>query len=217
MAYLPAHYVRRAVSTAPSTTISVPLFLAPALQISSANQTPIQAKSAQQHHRHHHRPQNRLQARDFSANCQLQARSAHRYGGKDKNKARGVSAIRRTGPRTPLSVSKYPLPTPVDDPPARKEFKTLDDHGLWGFFDKSKRPLTTPEELAEHGRAWTYAELVNKNWFDLWELWWRCVRERNWLATEAIERKRVEAGWGDYEGEERDEVVSGNNFVHQYA
>lgn len=34
------------------------------------------------------------------------------------------------------------------------------------------------------------------------------VRERNWLATEANERNRVKAGYGDYEGEEREKTVS---------
>jgi large subunit ribosomal protein L47 len=125
-----------------------------------------------------------------------------------RNKSRGVSAIRRTGPRVPLSVSKYPLPIPVSDPPSRKDFKTRDDHGLWGFFNKERTAMTTPEELNAHGRAWTYHELANKAWDDLWKIYWSCVKERNWLSTEANERKRVEAGYGDYEGETRDETVS---------
>lgn len=131
-----------------------------------------------------------------------------RLGNRARNKSRGVSAIRRTGPRVPLSISKYPLPEPVWDPPLRKEFKTRDDHGLWGFFNEARTAMATPEDLNAHGRAWTYAELANKAWDHLWQIWWRCVKERNWLATEANERQRVDAGYGAAEWKERDDTVS---------
>ncbi len=68
--------------------------------------------------------------------------------------------------------------------------------------------MTAPEDLDAHGRAWTIAELARKNWQDLWIIWWRCVRERNYLATEAHERKRVEAGYGAAESKERVAEVS---------
>lgn len=68
--------------------------------------------------------------------------------------------------------------------------------------------MTTPEDLDAHGRAWAESELVNKDWDDLWRIWWKCVKERNWLSTDANERSRVDAGYGDAEGQERDGLVS---------
>lgn len=38
-------------------------------------------------------------------------------------------------------------------------------------------------------------------------MWWICAKERNRLATEKIERQRLEAGYGDVEGKERDETI----------
>jgi hypothetical protein len=35
-----------------------------------------------------------------------------------------------------------------------------------------------------------------------------CAKERNRISTQAFERKRLEAGYGDSEAEERDDVVS---------
>ena len=67
-------------------------------------------------------------------------------------KQRGVSAIRRTGPRVPLSVHKYELPRPVLDPEARKDFKFNPDHGLWGFFNKARTAISAPEEEIAHGK-----------------------------------------------------------------
>lgn len=176
-----------------SSTSIPPLFLAPALQ-----SLPVTSQLGQ--------PQS--QSHSFTSTPCPQARPRHR----EKNKSRGVSAIRRTGPRVPLSVSKYPLPMPVHNPPLRKEFKTRKDHGLWGFFNEERTAMTTPEDLNAHGRSWTYAELANKHWLDLFKLWWMCVRERNWLETEALERKRREAGYGDYEGEHREKTVSWLQF-----
>ena len=174
-----------------------PLFLAPALQnlclltSSSLNPNP---PSLQIHH--HHRP--------FSATTHPQIRLRNR----EKNKIRGVSAIRRTGPRVPLSVAKYTLPEPVWNPPGRDAFTTREDHGLWGFFNEKRTSMTLPEDLDAHGRAWSGLELANKDWNDLWKIWWKCVRERNWLSSDAAERKRMDAGYGDGEFMERDKQVS---------
>ena len=83
----------------------------------------------------------------FSTSPRISAPKRYR----EKNKQRGVSAIRRTGPRIPLSISKYELPRPVVNPPARKEFKTNPEHGLWGFFNKEKTPMSGPEDEIAYG------------------------------------------------------------------
>ena len=57
------------------------------------------------------------------------------------------------------------------------------------------------------GRAWTVGELRSRDWDSLHQLWWVCVKERNRLATEKIERKRLDAGYGDYENNNRDRTV----------
>ena len=72
---------------------------------------------------------------------------------RDNNKNRGVSAIRRTGPKHSLAMSKEPLPQPVLDPARRTKVKVDENHGLWGFFNKDKSSLTTPEQEAAHGMS----------------------------------------------------------------
>lgn len=57
------------------------------------------------------------------------------------------------------------------------------------------------------GRAWTVHELRGRDWETLQRLWWVCVKERNRLATEKLERARQKAGYGDVEGKDRDKVV----------
>lgn len=80
------------------------------------------------------------------------------------------------------------------------------DHGLWDFF-KNKELLQTPIEESKHGREWTVGELRNRDFNTLHQLWWICCKERNRLATEKIERRRLEAGYGDVEAKERDETI----------
>jgi large subunit ribosomal protein L47 len=127
---------------------------------------------------------------------------------RDNNRQRGVSTARRTGLRQPLSVSKTTLPKPVLDPSKRSEVEVDDDHGLWQFFHSKEKPMNTPEEDYEHGRPWCVEELRGKSWEDLHALWWICCKERNRIATEAFERKRLEAGYGEYESKRRDVTVS---------
>lgn len=58
------------------------------------------------------------------------------------------------------------------------------------------------------GRPWAIQELREKSWDDLHKLWWVCVKERNRITTSNLERERLKAGYGEYEAEERERVVS---------
>jgi large subunit ribosomal protein L47 len=102
-----------------------------------------------------------------------------------------------------LSVDLKDLPKPVLDPARRSSVEVDDDHGLWGFFNKARDPLMTPEDLHAHGRAWTTQELRSKSWDDLHRLWWLCVKDINRVMTYEAERIRTEAGYGEYEAQER--------------
>ena len=70
---------------------------------------------------------------------------------RDNNRNRGVSAIRRTGLKYPVSMSYEPLPQPVLDPERRSKVKVDENHGLYEFFDQDKQPLSKPEDDSKHG------------------------------------------------------------------
>lgn len=128
---------------------------------------------------------------------------------KDRNPARGTSAIHRSGPhgRSQLSVKLSNLPKPVRDPARRSKVEVDEDHGLWGFFNAERNCLMTPEEYHAHGRGWTVQELKVKSWDDLHRLWWLCVKEINRIQTYECERQRLKAGYGEYEAVEREKEV----------
>ena len=179
------------VPFARSHSFEVPLFLAPAFLQS---QPPLHKRSSR---------------RDFST-------SQHRcekgkllgQGSREKNKKRGVSAIRSTGPRVKSQVYKFPLPEPNLDPSRRAEFKTNPNHGLWGFFNETRQAMIPAEDESAFGRAWTYQELTIKSFEDLHRLWYTCMMERNRTHTRKNELNRIKAGYGAYEAEERIKAVS---------
>lgn len=123
---------------------------------------------------------------------------------RDNNRIRGVSALKRSGPREPLSVSWDKLPKPADYKP---EVKTDPDHPLWAFFPKQGKLINTPQEDQAHGRPWKAEELRKKSWEDLHALWWACCRERNRISTANAERARTQLGFGEHEANMRDHTV----------
>ena len=146
--------------------------------------------------------------RCFSAQPPLQYPRKTPKRVKDANKMRGMSAIKGKGlhAKMRLSVKPEDVPVPVARD-RRSKIEVDENHGLWGFFNKEKTLLSLPDELGNHGRAWTVQELRRKSWNDLHSLWWLCLKERNRLATEKVERERLAAGYGDYESDERDKTI----------
>lgn len=55
-------------------------------------------------------------------------------------------------------------------------------------------------------------ELSLKTWEEMHYLWWECMKERNRLATEQVERARLKPGYGQYEADERLRAVSDPDF-----
>ena len=145
------------------------------------------------------------QSNPFSTTAALAKKRGPR---RDKNPARGQSALRHTGlKKQRSSILPQMLPKPVLDPERRSKVDVNPDHGLWGFFTADREVLQPPTAVASHGRAWTVQELRMRDWDDLHRLWWVCVKEINRIKTMEAERVRVKAGYGEYESQERSTVV----------
>lgn len=104
-----------------------------------------------------------------------------------------------------MNVDKSEIPKPANYKP---KIEVDPNHGLWDFFYAKDKLLLTPQEFAEHGRAWTVEELRHKSWEDLHKLWWACVKEQNRLATASTEWSRLEFTDGKEEVEDRLKEVS---------
>ncbi|OAL18895.1 hypothetical protein AYO22_10224 [Fonsecaea multimorphosa] len=188
----------RTIAGTPSVT-SIPLFLAPAFARPPTTAATLSTPTLRSY------ATKKAEKKTGHTNWALHARPKI-----DRNKKRGVSAIKRTGPRSMRGLWKYPLPVPVarDHRGTAADYADSDDHGLWGFFDKSKQALLPPDDESSHGRAWTYKELSAKSFEDLHKLYWVCVKEQNRTLTREKERQRLRAGYGEVESEERVAVVS---------
>ena len=121
---------KRACRLSTRSFTTVPLFLAPAF----ASQAP-----------------STLSLRFYSISPSQQAQKIRH---RDKNKNRGVSAIRRTGLRYPLSMSNYELPKPVLDRKPNNVLSADTTHGLWGFFN-SERQAVLSRDSHLHGNIIT--------------------------------------------------------------
>ncbi|KAF8967156.1 mitochondrial 39-S ribosomal protein L47 (MRP-L47)-domain-containing protein [Flammula alnicola] len=97
--------------------------------------------------------------------------------------------------------STTPPPATPPKPPSNGKVPVRQDHGLYAFFRKRKNNLAgeggyevveTPEDAQLlTGRAWEAAELRNKSFKDLHILWYVALREKNLLATQKEEARRM--------------------------
>ncbi|EJD50745.1 hypothetical protein AURDEDRAFT_143198 [Auricularia subglabra TFB-10046 SS5] len=75
-------------------------------------------------------------------------------------------------------------------------FETAPKHPLWAFFRRNAKDepvIIDPNhpDFTLHGRAWTAEELRRKSFRDLHTLWYAVARERNLLASQRDEARRM--------------------------
>ncbi|PPQ91692.1 hypothetical protein CVT25_012905 [Psilocybe cyanescens] len=102
--------------------------------------------------------------------------------------------------------SKRRKKEPAPPPPKQNSLIKVavrEDHGLYGFFRRKPNSdnltgearyevVETPEDgQLLTGRAWEAAELRHKSFKDLHTLWYVCLREKNLLATQKEEARRM--------------------------
>ena len=92
-------------------------------------------------------PRPLLQRSSFSTTAILSAGAKRKRNG---NPHRGESALRRKTSKHTIGTS-WELPQPVLDPKKRSKIDVDANHGLWGFFNKSRKALSTPKEDSERG------------------------------------------------------------------
>ncbi|KAF8798950.1 MRP-L47-domain-containing protein, partial [Phlegmacium glaucopus] len=105
----------------------------------------------------------------------------------------------------PSTLPSEPLQTPGPPKPKQKlthNVPVREDHGLYAFFRRKPddtlkgenrfEVVETPETYQVlTGRPWFASELRNKSFKDLHTLWYVCLREKNLLATQKEEVRRM--------------------------